>query len=181
MTDLRTICKSCRHGTDDKIVTTVKSSKPAQPNDLQLRIDGSKIKTSRHDYSKPGARDGSSLRKVQTGYGAHSDVCSAGYRGYFPGIKRPRREVDHSPLYLVPGERNCTPPHKCLHDLDRVKFTLYSYTFLHTSLHASTLHTVVLLLSTFTTINCSSRHRASTTALTQAQIIETCICISFDR
>jgi hypothetical protein len=39
-----------------------------------------------------------SLRhRVQTGSGAHPASYSVGTKGFFPGVKRPGREADHSP------------------------------------------------------------------------------------
>jgi hypothetical protein len=45
------------------------------------------------------AKDFSSNLCVQTGSGAHSDSCTMGTGGPFPGAKaRPGRDTDHSPL-----------------------------------------------------------------------------------
>ena len=69
---------------------------------------------------------------VQTGFGAHPASYSMGNRVSFPGVKRPKREADHSPPYsavnnegamqLLPlyafiecGERQLYLLHKTLH------------------------------------------------------------------
>jgi len=47
----------------------------------------------------------------------------SGYRGFFsPGVKRPGREVDHSPPYSAKNEWSCTPALSIrLHNVDRHK------------------------------------------------------------
>jgi hypothetical protein len=44
-----------------------------------------------------GAGNSSLHRRFQNGSGAHPDSYIMGTRGSFPGVKRPRREADHSP------------------------------------------------------------------------------------
>jgi hypothetical protein len=44
------------------------------------------------------------------------------------GIKRPGREVDHSPLCIAEVKNECrytSAPHVCLHAVDRHNFTFY--------------------------------------------------------
>jgi hypothetical protein len=49
--------------------------------------------------SPAGAKDFSSVLCVQTGSGAHSDSCTVGTGGPFPGGKaRPGRDADHLPV-----------------------------------------------------------------------------------
>ena len=50
--------------------------------------------------------------------------------GFFPGVKRARREVDHKPSYSaeVKNEwRYTSTPLICLHGVDRDNFTSYDY------------------------------------------------------
>jgi hypothetical protein len=41
------------------------------------------------------------LQNIQTGSGAYTAFCSAVTGSFSPGVKRPRREVNHSPPYSV--------------------------------------------------------------------------------
>jgi hypothetical protein len=65
------------------------------------------------------------LQNVQTGSGAHPTSHSMG-TGFFPGVKRPEREFDHSPPsnagFKHMWSYNSIPPIR-LYGVERDKFT----------------------------------------------------------
>jgi hypothetical protein len=48
------------------------------------------------DSIPAGTRHSYRLQRIQTGSGAHPASCSMGIKPFFPGVKRPEREADHS-------------------------------------------------------------------------------------
>jgi hypothetical protein len=56
---------------------------------------------SRHnDWLRAESVKNSLLHVFQTGFGAQLDSYPMGTGSSFPGVKRPRREADHSPLTI---------------------------------------------------------------------------------
>jgi hypothetical protein len=73
-----------------------------------------------------GERYCSLLQTVHAGFVAHPASCSVGAEVFFPGVKRPGQEVDHSPpsSAKVKNEWSCTTaPPVCLLGVGRDKYT----------------------------------------------------------
>ena len=83
----------------------------------------------------PAARHYSVFFNVQTDWGSHPTPYSMGTTVLSRGVKRPRREIDHSPASTADATNDwsCTSfPFVCIHDVDRDKFTLVFNFCLHT-------------------------------------------------
>jgi hypothetical protein len=102
----------------------------------------------------PGARF---FAHVQTGPGAHPESCTTG-TGSFPGVKRPGRDTDHTPLLAPKSGKGRAIPLSTLwacSDLQRDCFTstfilvstiqvTNSLKFLHTCILGTHLYLVVI-------------------------------------
>jgi hypothetical protein len=62
-----------------------------------------KMKITTRNFEQTPIQNCSLLHSIQTGFGAHPASYPMGTGGCFSGVKRPRREADHSPL--VPKSR----------------------------------------------------------------------------